>query len=173
MSNALPRNQAVPKLIPVGTTDWALVDEKDFPKLSRYFWMNQNGYARRHLRGGKKGTVSMHREILGIIDRPEVDTDHVNHNGLDNRRCNLRAVAVSQNMQNSRKMRFRAKPDRATTSRFKGVSFRSDRKRWAAYINCAGKRTILGCYATEELAAEAYNFAARKLHGKFAVLNEI
>lgn len=176
--NVLPRNQTVPKLIPVGTNDWALVDEEDYDRLSRHFWMNSNGYARRHLKPyewkrwgkSKKSSVSMHREILGSTD-PEIDTDHVNHNGLDNRRCNLRVVTTCQNMQRARK-RLLAKPDRITTSRFKGVSFRSDRKRWTAYINCDGKRVTLGCYATEEQAAMAYNEAAAKLHGEFANLNE-
>lgn len=173
-----PRNQKKPRLIPVGTSDWALVDEGDFERLSRRYWTMKDGYAYRHLntkerapRNGRKGCISMHRDILGQTS-PDVHSDHINHNGLDNRRCNLRAVTRSENCTWTRK-RFHAKPDRHTSSQFRGVYFRKDRQRWSAYVGTGKKRICLGCFELEEQAAKAYNEGAVKMFGNFAKLNEV
>lgn len=170
----------LPKLIPVTGNNFALVDEQDYEELSKYNWQLSHGYAQRHLtnaeceaRGiGYKTCVRMHNEILGE-KVGEQDTDHINSNGLDNRRSNLRRCTTGQNCAWARKQLYYGRPDRLTTSQYKGVSFRSDRKRWTAYVGTGQKRQHLGCYATEEAAAAAYNRAARKTYGEFARLNEI
>lgn len=155
----------VPKLITVGV-NFALVDEEDFDTVNQYKWhINNRSYAHNSIVG------MMHRFLMHPSENEVVD--HINHNPLDNRKCNLRVCSQSLNMGNSRKQ-LTAKPDRITTSQYKGVSWRSDRQRWAAYVGTAGKnRVALGCYATEEEAALAYNAGAIKMFGEFAKLNVI
>lgn len=94
--------------------------------------------------------------------------DHKNHNGLDNRRDNLRVATVGQNMANLRKKR-------GTSSRFKGVSAvpRAHDIGWCARIKINNRSKHLGYYDTEEEAAAAYDIAAVACHGEeFAMTNE-
>lgn len=155
----------MPRLIPVGI-NYAIVDDDDYEWLCQFtWWMTATRYAATKIHGKD---VLMHRLILNQED--QLETDHRNGFGLDNRRCNLRSATRAENMRNARKT---AKPDRITSSRYKGVYFRNDRQRWSAYINVNKKRTWLGCYATEEIAASVYNNAASVMHGTFARLNEI
>jgi hypothetical protein len=104
----------------------------------------------------------MHRYILGVTDR-NLYVDHINHDGLDNRRDNLRVCTLAENLRNQR----------AKAGRFKGVSFYSKRiaKPWAAFIQENGKRKNLGYFATEIEAAQAYDKAATVNYGEFAALN--
>jgi hypothetical protein len=90
--------------------------------------------------------------------------DHVNGNGLDNRRENLRIVSHSQNMQNARSLRG--------ASRFKGVAKHNNTSKWRAYISIARRQIHLGMFDTEIAAARAYNAAALAHFGKYAKLNE-
>jgi len=111
-------------------------------------------------------TVSTHRWILG---EPEgLQVDHIDGNGLNNQRHNLRVATRQQNMCNQPKYTN-------NTSGYKGVSFdNSSRLRpWAANIQANGKTKKIGRYATADLAAEAYNKAAIELHGEFTHLNVI
>lgn len=105
----------------------------------------------------------MHREILEPA--PDEVVDHINADGIDNRRSNLRACSQAENVRWQRPQR------RLTSSRFKGVSFDKNRSRWQAYINVDGKRTNIGRFADEETAAEAYDRFAEKQHGEFALTN--
>lgn len=94
--------------------------------------------------------------------------DHVNGDKLDNRRTNLRLATKSQNEQNKRKRRSN------TTSRYKGVVKMTNRKKcWRATLTMEGYNLHLGTFYTEEEAAIAYNEAAYKHFGEFALLNEI
>ncbi len=95
-----------------------------------------------------------------------MDVDHINGNRLDNRKCNLRLATRSQNLQNSRKRT-------GCSSRFKGVNWLGQNKRWRARIKVFGKEIALGCFISELEAAEAYNKAAKEHFGDFAKLNEI
>lgn len=103
-------------------------------------------------------TEGMHAFLTGV-DR----TDHVNGDGLDNRRSNLRRATHGQNMAN--KVRYRN-----NTSGFKGVSRRQN-GRWFAQIQCQGNHRHLGYFATAEEAARAYDAAAVEAFGEFARLN--
>jgi hypothetical protein len=96
-------------------------------------------------------------------------TDHINRNPLDNRRSNLRCCLKSIDRQNA--VKHEGKPDRITSSEHKGVTFKKQIKRWNARISFNGKRMSLGCYATEEEAARAYNKAALEFYGELARLN--
>jgi hypothetical protein len=91
--------------------------------------------------------------------------DHINGDGLDNRRANLRLATHSQNACNRRRDKSKA------SSRFVGVSFKKVDGRWAARINYKGKTLSLGRFDSEIAAAKAYDEAAKKYHGEFAKLN--
>lgn len=108
-------------------------------------------------------TVFMHRLVMNAPDDAVVD--HINHNGLDNRRANLRICSNTQNTWNARKKKKAISP-------YKGVH--PCRKRWRARITFNGKTyNIPLTYATQEEAARAYNKAAKTLYGEFACLNTI
>lgn len=113
----------------------------------------------------RSGDLLLHRFILNAPDG--VDIDHENGNGLDCRKSNMRYATKAQNARNARK---RLKP---ATSRYKGVHrVKSNRKHpWRAII-CVNRKPIsLGYFAYEWDAALAYDEAARKYFGEFALLN--
>jgi hypothetical protein len=147
---------------------WTILDPKDYYLFARFKWCiggdNGNFYA---IRGQRIGSddfkiVRLHRLIMDAPDG--VLVDHINGDGLDNRRANLRLATHSQNQWNKRKMEN-------TTSRFVGVSFRENRGKWTAYIGVAGKRIWLGNFDSEIEAARVYDEAAKKYRGEFARLN--
>ena len=153
-----------------------LVDAEDEDVLGPGWAVEHDGrvnYARRRLRAGEPGgpaCVRLHRAIMErVVGRPlsrREHVDHINHDGLDNRRCNLRLATPAQNQQHSRK---RA----GTSSRHKGVSFHKGTGRWQAYIRVGGKRLSLGYYESERDATRAYNAEAALRFGDYAVLNDL
>src|SRR3974390_36932 len=105
--------------------------------------------------------IAMHTLITGW---PRVD--HRDRNGLNNTRLNLREAADGQNHANP------AKRKRANaSSRFKGVSFTPRTGRWAAGLTCAGRHVHLGYFDDERDAARAYDDAAPRHFGEFALTN--
>jgi len=102
----------------------------------------------------------MHRVILP--DAEEVD--HINGNGLDNRRANLRPATGIENRRNRRR-------SRKNTSGYAGVSWDKVNRKWYAYITADGRMRALGRFDTAEEAALARDRAALELHGEFARLN--
>lgn len=153
----------------------ALVDDEDFEWLNTYKWHAYwNGdtcsyYVKRNLSikmDGTLGTVRMHRQILSLSTGDRTQVDHINHDTLDNRRENLRIASNAENGRNRR-------AHRDGTSGFKGVTFHKLRGKWMAAIKHAGKSLYLGLFLTREEAAIAYNEAALKYYGEFALLNEL
>jgi hypothetical protein len=95
---------------------------------------------------------------------PHLVCDHINHDGLDNRRAYLRNCTIKQNNANSRSAKN-------ASSKYKGVSWNKTRKKWAAYIKKDYKQLYLGLFENETEAAKVYDKMAKKLFGKFAQLN--
>ena len=149
---------------------FALVDDADYDELSKYKWYanKESGsfYATRNfpLGNGKQYPIRMHRQILGLEKGDKRQGDHINHNTLDNRRNNIRICIGQQNMMNQM-------PNRNTTSRFKGVSWHKQDKKWQVRIGINKKVKYLGSFVMEEVAALAYDMAAIREHGEFACLN--
>lgn len=139
----------------------AEVDTDNLRFLSSHRWYASGRGGLLYARRKEKGkTVYMHREIMNAPDGIQID--HINGNGLDNRRLNLRVCTTAQNQHNSTK---RAN----TSSRFKGVD--RDRKKWRARICINGEKIWIGRYKSEFEAAEAYDKKAVEHFGEFANLN--
>lgn len=156
--------------IPLSRGMFALVDESDYDFLSQFTWSvcggTRNKYAefRKHV-DGKMKTFSMHRLLLQAPANMQVD--HRNGNGLDCRRSNLRLCSATQNRKSLRKQL------RATASRFKGVCWDKIARKWTARIRPNRTEIFLGRFDTEVAAGVAYNQAAVKHFGDYALLNTI
>jgi hypothetical protein len=159
---------AVPAFVQIevrGAT--VLLDEADLSLLkgkALYMLGGKNGCQYIGCRGRDGKTDRLHRLILNAPTGREVD--HINGNGLDNRRANLRLCLPRQNRWNMRKS-----IDRKCTSKFKGVYIMKGTGQITANISAQGERFFLGVFQSEEDAARAYDTAARRLHGRFARLN--
>ena len=140
----------------------ALVDDADYEWLSQWKW-TYGGYAFRMIRDGtrKQRMIYMHRVIMDA--QPGEQVDHINRDGLDNRRENLRLCSSSQNNGNQRKTRG--------SSRFKGVSWHKEGRKWQTGIKLHGTQRHLGLFTDEVEAAHAYDDAAREKFGEFARVN--
>lgn len=138
-----------------------LCDEADFDSLSRSTWFHVSDrnqvYAARFI--GRSRIERMHTVLLG-----EKGIDHINGNGLDNRRFNLRVASNSQNQMNRGKFA-------EAHSAFKGVTWHKRDRRWTARIKVNGRRIYLGSFKNERDAAHAYNLAAVSNFGAFARIN--
>lgn len=161
-----PDNQS--RCIPLTQGKFAIVDAADYDWLSGYRWFvmtsrrGGQSYAACSLRGK---TIPMHRLIMNPPSGMVVD--HIDGNGLNNRRANLRICTPQQNRWNLRPRKTETK-----TSRFIGVyqSRRSPGK-WYASVECHGKVTHLGPFTSEVEAALARDLKAIELHGPYARLN--
>lgn len=139
----------------------ALVDDWNYEWLNSYKWQAHNeGYAVRSSLGMK---VLMHRFILGLGAEDREHVDHVNHDKLDNRECNLRRCSNAENTHNQKA--------KGGSSRFKGVYWNKAKRKWRAQIKFGGKEHNLGNFSSEEDAAVAYDRAAVEHFGEFACTN--
>jgi hypothetical protein len=163
----------VAKTIKLDKEKETIIDDEDYESLIQYDWRydnvgTSNEYARR--RGfpgeGKSGGIFMHRLIMKANKGDLVD--HINGDGLDNRKNNLRLSTKSTNGMNRGKQQN-------NKSGYKGVSWCKKGKKWTARIKSKeiGKYLFLGYFESKEAAASAYNEAAKKYHKEFAFINKI
>lgn len=152
----------------------AFVDEDDYQtlRLGNRRWHRISGRTNTYIGATKNGkTILLHRLIMGLENAPRsVCVDHIDHDGLNNRRSNLRITNVSGNQQNAHKQL------RRTSSLYKGVVWNwchSHKNPWHAQIKLLSKNKHLGCFSTEIEAARAYNNAAKELFGTMACLNDL
>jgi hypothetical protein len=147
--------------IPLGHGLFAIVDAADYRWLSQYKWCasKKSGkvYAMRRTKEGR--TVYMHREIMNAPKGTMVD--HIDHNTLNNRRCNLRVVTPDQNYANA--------GPHGGASGFVGVYPRG--QRWEAGITWRGKHYYLGSFPDPVEAAKARDHKAYEMHGELAYIN--
>jgi len=159
--------------IPLTKGAYALVDDEDYEWLSQYNWQLQDSgqrntsYAIRFQWNSwkrKQRIIMMHRAIAaqhGFLSRNK-HIDHINGNGLDNRKANLRPAIPQKNMAAFGKKRNR--------NGYAGVS-EMPNGRWRAGIRIGGQLQSLCGYDTPEKAARAYDYLARKHYGKDAFVN--
>jgi hypothetical protein len=157
--------------IPLNKCKYAIVDPDDYERLRKYKWhiskTDNTYYAIRHKwlpKEKRHTTVSMHREIIDVPDGWYVD--HINHHGFDNRKANIRPATPADN---ARYARYTKKKN--ATSKYRGVWYNKQTKKWRATIVVHRKRKQIGYFQNEIDAAKAYDKAAKKYYGEFAILN--
>jgi len=155
------------KEIPLTRGMVARVDDEDYERLVRHRWhLADTGtrfYVARYCRVGEKRGRSklwMHREVIGAP--AGLFVDHIDGDGLNNQKANLRLCTYSQNNRNKVKTRARR--------RFRGIRPVKDSKhgRWRADITINGKTRYLGTFATDVEAARAYDRVLIEVGGEFA-----
>ena len=139
----------------------ALVDDEDYLFISQWKWFFNKGYAFRSTKNPAK-TIPMHRAILC----PPIGTfcDHINGNGLDNRRKNLRVCSNSENQMNRR-------IPSNNKSGYKGVFWHGKDKIWISVLKINKKAVYLDRCTRKIDAAKSYDVGALKYFGEFARLN--
>lgn len=153
------------KYIPLTQGKFAIVDTEDFDWLMERKWHVQtnkwNSYAMACIKGSKV-KIPMHRLVLQATG--EYVVDHINGNGLDNRRCNLRLATASTNAQNSRKQK-------GSKSKYKGIAWDTRGNCWIGQIRVNQKTILLGNFRNEIEGAYNYDIAGTKYYGEFARTN--
>jgi hypothetical protein len=152
----------------------ALVDDSDYEYLNQWKWCASKArrtyYAFRRMEKDGKITVgTMHQFLMNQSKGLQVD--HIDDNGLNNQRGNLR---VCTNQENHMKTQIqRTAKGNKKSSNYKGVSSIAGAGKWRARIHLNGNEKYLGRFSSERDAAVAYNDAANKLFGEYARLNNI
>jgi len=141
----------------------AVIDAADVPLVAGFNWcanvQSHAIYVKRAVRcGPKRSTVTLHRVLMDEPDGMQID--HIDGDGLNNRRLNLRKATAAQNQHNQG-------INIVNTSGFKGVGFHKESGKWSAKIKINRKRLHLGYFATPEAAHAAYAEASARLHGEF------
>lgn len=155
--------------IPLGDGLFALIDDDDAELAAAYKWRPWRSARNRRVYpvgkrfvDGQQEIVQMHRLILPSA--PDVQVDHINGDGLDNRRSNLRRCTQSENLWNQ--------PAKANSKTgLRGVYYRDDIGKYHGSVTVNRKRHWTGWYLTAREAAMARDRLAVQLHGEFAYLN--
>lgn len=151
----------------------AYVDEEDYAEINQHKWHAKNDYrcvyAQRNATVNEKkhgcpSVILMHRQITGFPKDKVID--HKNHNGLDNRKQNLRVCTFKQNSINQRLQENKS-------INYKGVCWDKSKNKFKAYFCHNGKPKHIGHFYTATEAAEAYNLKTYEVYGEYANLNII
>ena len=137
-----------------------LIDVDDYGRVKEYGWSYNR--PRDYIFCNSLNQIPLSRFLLNCP--PGFEVDHINHNRLDNRRCNLRIATKSENSANTRRIKN-------GILRYKGVSYCTQTGRWRASIHYGDMQTTIGRYDTMEQAAVAHDLVSYKLYGDFAWLN--
>ena len=163
-SDLLTLNEEPPKTLELTFGKFAIIDAADYDRVKDFKWCtvqkDSTFYAKTLRTNGSH--LSLHRLITNAPKHLVVD--HINHNGLDNRKTNLRLCTPAQNQQNAR-------PRTGGTSRHKGVHWDKRRKKYIVQVGHRSKRYNLGGFENEDDAGRAYDKKAKELFGEFAYLN--
>jgi len=152
------------KKIPLTRDKFAIVDDADCEYLNQWKWLAHKKPGTDYVEREENGrTILMSRQIMNLDFGDCREVDHINGNGLDNRRCNLRICTRRQNQMNRRKHKGK--------SCFKGVGCDGVRRKWRARIRVGGRLIHLGRFENEIDAAEAYDKAALQYFDEFACTN--
>ncbi len=146
------------KRIKLTQGQFALVDTEDYEQLNQYKWCaawspkTQSFYVERSskIKNGKRYLILMAREVLGLKRDDILQSDHINHDTLDNRRVNLRAVTNQQNQWNQKNP--------------KGYCWHKRDKKYQARIKVNGRGIHLGLFSTIKDARNAYLNAKKQYH---------
>lgn len=149
-----------PRWIKLNNGQYTCVDDEDYEWAKQFKWrISGHGYAFRYIKnvGEKTKSIFLHKELVPESDdKPQVD--HINHEKLDNRKCNLRRVTHSQNQMN--------RQDQSNT-KHKGLWQDKRTGRWSAHIKVQGKRYLKCGLKTFEDAVAARLELEDKYHGEF------
>ena len=157
------------RLIPLTQGQYTIVDASDYGWLMQWPWyahwsdFAKDYYASRNetLADGKRITIFIHREILGLKFGDNIKGDHRSVEPLDNRRINLRVADHCGNMRN-------IKPQANNKTGLKGVCLEKRSGLYVAQIQLNGKRKKLGRRRDPQAAHELYKAAAVAAYGEFA-----
>lgn len=145
---------------------YTLVDDENFDELNKYNWSLTYGsggryYAIRlnYINKKRDKWILLHRFLLNAPRNKEVD--HINGNGLDNRKINIRLCTSAQNSWNTKK-------HKDNTSGHKGVSWDKFRSKWIAQMNFLGEHIFLGRFENKADAVLKYNEKVKEFRGEFA-----
>lgn len=150
--------------IPLSQGNTAIVDRIDYQRITKFKWHCRarkgfTTYAGRNSTNpitGKRETILMHNQIMGTKS-----IDHIDGNGLNNTRVNLRASTPAQNARNRGKQK-------TNTSGYKGVCYDKSTGKWTAQIQVNYKKINLGSFTDALVAHKHYVEACIKYHGEFA-----
>lgn len=152
--------------IPLTQGYTATIDAADVPLVEGYDWnafiSKHTTYVRRRTTiEGRMRNIWLHRVIAQTPDG--LDTDHVDCDGLNNTRANLRIATISQNNRNQRLRE-------CNTSGYKGVSWYKRGQQWRVQIAVNNRKKHIGYFSNIEDAAAAYKRSNVELHGEFGRL---
>ena len=151
-----------------------IVDDEDYEETMKFKWSLKEGqntfYAHRKQKKNEpkpKSEVKLHRVVMRVTD-PKRIIDHIDGNGLNNQKSNLR---VCNDGENKRNIMVDCDQTRNSSSLYKGVHWNKNNKRWMSRIQLNGRTINLGSFTSEIAACRMYDISAIKYFGKYACLN--
>lgn len=147
-----------------GLGKYMLIDDEDYHLVSSFSWhLRPDGYASARVHGSYPKGKSILAHKLIMPESSDHQVDHINGNGIDNQKSNLRLVTHQQNQWNQKKT--------SGSSKYKGICWDNERQKWLTQIGFNNKNIYIGRFETEHHAAMAYDISAKELFGEFSSLN--